>query len=52
MRSRLMRIGAYSLGLAIALISVAMWSWQRVSCGATPEIDGSTLRSRGSPLVC
>ena len=46
MRSRLMRVGGYSLGLAIALLSVGHVVGAQVAppVGA-PEIDGGTLAS-------
>ena len=44
MRSRLVRVGGYGLGLAIALISVEHLVWAAGPAVApAPEIDGGTL---------
>ena len=44
MRSRLMRIGAYGLGLAIAVLSVGYVIMAAGPIGVpVPEIDGGTL---------
>jgi hypothetical protein len=45
MRSRLMRVGAYSLGLAIALLSVGHVVMATPPAIATPEIDGGSIAS-------
>jgi hypothetical protein len=46
MRLRLMRVGGYSLGLAIALFSVGhIVRAQLPPAVAAPEIDGGTLAS-------
>jgi hypothetical protein len=43
MRSRLMRIGGYSLGLAIALLSAGGHVAMAAQVVTAPEIDGGTL---------
>ena len=46
MRSRLMRVGAYSLGLAIALFSLGHVVMAQIAPPAgVPEIDGGSLAS-------
>ena len=46
MRSSLMRVGAYSLGFVIALLSTGVQVMAQVAPPVgTPEIDGGTLAS-------
>jgi hypothetical protein len=45
MRSRMMRVGAYSLGLAIVLLSVGHVVGAQAPPVGAPEIDGGTLAS-------
>ena len=45
MRLRLMRVGGYSLGLAIALFSIGHVVTAQAPPVGAPEIDGGTLAS-------
>ncbi len=44
MRSRLIRMSSYGLGLTIAILSIAGHAFAQRE-GAAPEIDGATLAS-------